>query len=188
MTDQITLRPLRTTRGAPPSATTPSGSSSLLMGRAPGVRQGAVNRAIHGLSLGVVRSLNKEEQRRKNMGLGEVDLQYQVDVNGEAGTLVDWSFVQLDFQFAFYYSAYSRDSDLDRPQFTQGATIDSGTPVVINACVVDWALDPEVQGVTGATMAIGAFSPGASEAVPFNGSVHLVFQGYSGVIENESDL
>lgn len=152
------------------------------------VHENAVGRAVAALSLGAVRETQRREARRRNMGLEEMDLQFQVAISGDAGTQADWDTFSIDFDFPFYYAPGNRDSDLDRPHFTFGAVVEDGSPVVVSACVTGWQLNEETQGVTGATVAVCAVAPGTSQPVSFGGYVHLNFQGYAGVAEDETDI
>lgn len=145
-------------------------------------------RVMQGLSIGNVQETTKRDKRARELGLRELEQQFQIPVAGSAGTVIDWDTTSCDFDYPFYFAPGARDSDLDAPQMVYGAVIESGSPVVIAACVTGWKQDATDDSYIGATVALGAFSPGAVEAVAFGGSVHVSFQGYGALLEDETEM
>jgi hypothetical protein len=143
--------------------------------------EGATNRALLNLTLGVAKGSLERDRRDREMGLSELEQQYQVQISGTAGTRWASSTVEVSFECPFYYAPGQRDSDFDRPQFWFGA--ETTVAVAITAVVIDWQLDDDNGAVTGATVAIGVLAGGA---VPFTGFAHLTFQGFSALAEDES--
>lgn len=149
----------------------------------------SVSRSIEGLSLGQVRASEDRKNALAYDQLGEFDQQYQVPFSGAAAKDIVWRDITLRFDWPFLPARGMRESDLTFPQFTYGAVISAGNPVVVTACVREWKLN-NINAVVGAVVAVGVFYPGEYEAppaqvidavpgeVPFAGAVHMTFQGY----------
>jgi hypothetical protein len=154
-------------------------------------RQGMIDdlpRVMQNLTIGVVRETQERERRALALGLQEIDQQFQIPVSGSAGTTIAWSSAAVGFDYPFAYAPGMRDSDLDVPQMTYGAVIESGTPVVLTAVVTDWTREPTDDSITGATLQIGAYSPGAAAAIDFGAFLHVTFQGYGALLEDETEM
>lgn len=145
-------------------------------------------RVMQGLSIGTVQETTRRAEKARELGLREIEVQFQIPVAGSAGTVIEWDSSSCDFDYPFYYAPGARDSDLDTPQMLYGAVIESGSPVVLTACVTAWKQDESDDSYIGATLAIGAYSPGVAEAVSFGGSLHVSFQGYGALLEDETEM
>lgn len=148
----------------------------------------AIERSLAALTIGVLKNTAAHEERRRQLSLAEWELQFQERISGMAGNQVASSILGLDFETPFYFSPGSRDSELDTPQYSVGTNVESGTGVMISANVTSWKRDEETDAVTGASVEISAVAPGTDEDVPYTAVVHLSFQGYSSMPEDESEM
>ena len=147
----------------------------------------AINRSVRALTVDTIRDL---ERRRHMLGfdaLGELEQQFQLAIEGQAGEVIGWFEIPLTFNVEFYNAVDQRDSPYTIPHFTYGSVITSQTPALITACVRRWDID-EQDTVSGATVAVGVCNPGTDIATPFQGYIHLTFQGYGAPVENFADL
>ena len=114
--------------------------------------------------------------------LGEIAEHIQLDIDGDAGSTLAWSELDITFDVDFIDATNERYSNLPEPQFTYGAAVSTDTPVGVYACVkLPYVVDD--RGViVGATVAVAALSPGA--AASFTGRVYLTFEGF-GCLPNE---
>jgi hypothetical protein len=144
----------------------------------------ALDRAMGELTLGVVKSTRKRDQRDWEMGFKELQQQFQIKINGQASEA--WGFAQttIVFDYPFFYAPAQRDSDLDRPQFWFGAEL-YDFPGAASAVVTAWEIDPTHGAVVGATVSIGVASQPGVDA-PYEGVIHLTFQGFAALSEDET--
>lgn len=149
---------------------------------------GDLGRVMRSLTIGPVHDTDARERRARDLGLSEIDEQFQLPIAGDAGSVIAWDSVTVSFDHPFHYAPGQRDSDLDVPQFTYGAVIESGSPVIVSACVTGWIRDEDDDAVKGAVVQVGAHLPGTSEAVHYGGFVHVTFQGYGALQEDETEM
>lgn len=97
-----------------------------------------LERAMKGVTIGVVKDLQDWEKIRELDALQEVEEQIHVKVTGRAEEFAAWDRVDLDFNTVFVDATGQRDSPFDRPHFTFGARVRTGVPVAVQACVMDW--------------------------------------------------
>jgi hypothetical protein len=153
--------------------------------------EGALSRALVEITVGTERRRRARAQRDTEMRLSELEQQFQFEFSGTANT--QWAFASADivFEFPFFYAPAQRDPDFDRPHFWFGGDLapelaaSPTAPIAMSAVVTGWLTDEHTGAVIGATVAIGV---AAGAATPFNGLVHLTFQGYSGLDEDEVDI
>lgn len=137
---------------------------------------GALGRAVQHVTVGTVLGMRERADRDAEVDLHELDLQYQLEVSGDAGTIVAWAEIPVEFEeWEFHYAPANRESDLVWPQMTYGAHIDRGGPVGIFAHVSAWTQREETGAIVGAIVQVGAI---ADALKPFGGTVHVTFQGY----------
>jgi hypothetical protein len=151
------------------------------------MRVHAINRSIQALTIDTTRHL---EARREMLGfdaLGEIEQQFQLPMEGSAGEVIGWFEIKLKFDVEFYNAPNRRMSPYTLPHFTYGSVIESAEPVLVVACVREWDIN-DVDTVSGAKVAIGTCNPGTSQATPFEGYMHLTFQGYGAPGENNTDV
>lgn len=148
--------------------------------RAPGIPGGAMQRALTGLTIGVAKQMRAREQRDREMGFAEIEQQFQVKITGTAGGAFGFESATISFDYPFYYAPGQRDSELDRPHMTFGG--EASTAVAISAVVTGWDVDAESGAIQGAVVAIGV----SGAEVDYTGVVHLNFQGFAALGEDES--
>lgn len=147
---------------------------------------GDLSRVMRGLTIGVVRETDARDKRAKALGLNEIEEQFQIPVGGAAGTSVSMEAVELTFDYPFYFAPGMRDSDFDVPQMTYGAQLDGA--VIYSVAVLGWDRDVADESVKGATVGISVCAPGTTEGVSFGGFVHVTFQGFGALLEDETEM
>lgn len=145
----------------------------------------ALHRAVADMTLGVAQSTRKREARDREMGFREVQQQYQIEIAGEATGVWGFAETSITFDYPFFYAPAQRDSDLDRPHFWFGAELDFLGAV--SAVVTAWDTHPRTGAITGATVAVGVVTQAGAE-VGYQGVVHLTFQGFAALSEDETDV
>lgn len=135
-----------------------------------------MQRVVQELTVGHVRSAQKLKAQNEQLALQEVELQYQLPINGRASKVISWDSVKFDFEWDFHTAPGQRDSDLELPQMTYGAYIPRGGPVGVFACVRDYKENEKTGAVNGATVAIGVIADGSTE---FRGFLNVTFQGFA---------
>lgn len=154
--------------------------------------QHALERAVHGLAVGVAHEVAARADRSIDGALGERDEQWQVQIGGEATTVPGAASVDIDFAHGFALDTGNRMSQLERPHFHCGFEVTSvsdaggnpsATPPFLIAAVTRWAIDGV--SIVGATVAIAAHAPAGP--LTFRGVAHLTFQGYGVVLDPQPD-
>lgn len=130
---------------------------------------------MRGITLGTVTDLRKAEERAAQDGLIEREEQFQIGFSGVAEEFLDWQTVEVKFGTLFVDATGQRDSELTKPHFTYGALIETGVPVGIMACVMEWNTTARNETI-GCTLAIGVAA--SDRTVKFRGSLHATFQGF----------
>lgn len=146
------------------------------------VKVHALNRSIRALTIDGIRALDKRREMLGFDAMGEIEQQFQLEIEGSAGAIIAWSEVNVAFHVDFYSAADLRDSPYTVPHFTFGAVLTGGAPALISACVREWDID-DTDTVHGAKVAVGVCNPGATQATRFDGYLHLTFQGYGAPVE-----
>lgn len=150
-----------------------------------GVKHGALERSMHALTFGVAREITTRANKLRETRLEEREQEFQVSIEGSAGTEIAWSDVRLDFAVDFVNATGQRHSPYTEPTFTYGYEIETRTPVMIFACVTKWLKDDR-ETVTGVELSVGTLS-GTSSPIKFSGALHAIFSGYGAPAEDESD-
>lgn len=146
-----------------------------------------IRRSIASVSLGATRDMDKRDARRRQLGQRATVQMFQTDIAGSAGTALAFTVVSLDFDYRFYFSPGTNDTELDVPNFAFGA-VEVDADVMLTAAVSAWARDPDNEAVTGAAVRIGFVAPGAEDRVHFAGKVHLQFTGWASMYEDETEI
>lgn len=144
-----------------------------------------LQRSLHALTIGVVRSTQRRAARRNAEGLREFEYQVQIPISGQADTEAGWDVHEVAFASPFYYAPGNRASDFDVPQLRSGASLDA--EVMVSVHVSDWKRDVERSAVVGALVKIGVAAPGTAVAIDYSGVVHLTFQGYGALDDAEDE-
>jgi hypothetical protein len=146
--------------------------------------QGATARTLLNLTIGSQKAMRAREQRDREMGLSEIMQHFQIGISGVAAT--GWGFAQatIAFEFPFYYAPGQRDPDFPQPQFWFGA--EAGAPVAVSAVVGEWIADEDNGATIGAKVWVGVQA--AVVGVAYDGVLHLTFQGFSALSEDEVDF
>lgn len=142
-----------------------------------------MQRVIHEITIGGAKATAKRDEQNRELGLEELDLQFQLPISGTATPNVAWSSVEIVFDVEFHYAPAQRDSDLEVPHMTYGAYLPVGQ-VGIVAMVRSWKVEPKNDGITGCTLNIGCF---ASSSQAFTGDLHVTFQGFGMSRDDLSD-
>lgn len=134
-----------------------------------------MERALKGLTIGTVQSLNDAADRAAKDGLIEREEQFQIEIGGTAEEFFDWSIAVVKFGTLFTNATGQRDSELEQPHFTYGASILTGTPVGVLASVMEW-IETERKETVGCKLAIGVAA--SDRHTKFRGFLHASFQGF----------
>jgi hypothetical protein len=139
------------------------------------VTTNTISRSLQALTLGQVMEEGRQAMKA-GMGLTEFDQQFQVPISGAATERIAWESLDIRFEWAFLDARRQRGVSLAEPQFTFGAVVPKGGPVVVTAVVQSW--NRSADAFRGATVLIGVFAPASAEEVTFQGQAHLTFQGF----------
>ncbi len=144
---------------------------------------GQIGRAMARIEMRAAQAQLKAAKRAAQQQ-GEYDQQVQFPINGNA--TADWSFVdkQVKFRMPFISAKQQRPVPFDTPHFTYGVVFDNPPKdmLVVVVAVVQWTVTRR-GWTTGATVRVAAQAPNAGK-IPFSGTVHLTFSGYSAYAEN----
>lgn len=144
--------------------------------------QGASTRALLEITIGATKSMQARQARDAQMGLNELELQFQVKISGTATSGLAWGEVmEIPFDFPLHYAPGQRDSELVRPHFWYGVEITTATPVLATAVVTEWLTDEDNGATIGANVQMGVIGAGDYAAV-----MHLTFQGFGALAEGEA--
>lgn len=135
-----------------------------------------LERAMSGLTVGVVKSMQRYQERAYEDGLIEREEQFHIHVTGRAEEFAVWTVTEVDFGLVFVDATAQRDSPFDRPHFTYGAVVETLDPVGLMASVMDWKTTDRNETI-GAKVAIGVV--GTDRAVKFEAAIHASFQGFA---------
>lgn len=143
--------------------------------------------AIEAVSLGMVRDIDSRNDRRRELGLRETINLFQCDISGAVASNLTWTEVEIGFDYHFYYSPGTHDTDLDTPNFASGAT-ELSVPMLVCTYVTRWLRDPDNDAVIGARVAVGAMIPDVGHLVSFKGTMHFQFTGFATLGEDETEI
>lgn len=140
---------------------------------------GSVGRLLADITVGTIQSTRRRDLEVRENALKEIELQYQFQINGVAAPELAFAPITVTFTHSFFYAPGERLSSLEYPQFSFGAHT---TPAVgIHAVVESWYHDTTNGAINGALVQVGAIGNAA-----FDGLVHLTFQGYAALSEDQS--
>lgn len=131
-------------------------------------------------------ALDKRRAMLNYDALQEIEQQFHVVIAGTAGSAAGYGTIALDFEVDFFDAPEQRDSSLFVPHFTFGAFIE-GASLMVSASVRSWDIDSR-GAIVGAEVAVGVCNPGVGTPVAYSGYIHLTFQGYGALIENDAAL
>lgn len=150
----------------------------------------ALRGSLHAVSIDTVKSVREREHQLAHDGLGELEHQFHIHLDGTAETLIAWTSVDISFDVDFFHAEEQRDSPLDVPHFLWGSYLPEDElatdPPAIQAHVTGWTRDDRGAFI-GATVKIGVWSPGG-DSLDYQGWVHVSFQGWGAPAENEAAL
>lgn len=139
------------------------------------VPTGNVERAVRGLTLGVMSAAKRAKAERELEGLAHVEENVKVDVVGRSEEFPIWTEVHIEFETVFIDASADQDTEFDQPHFTYGAVINKNGPCGLLACVTSWDINDRDE-VTGCILAISAVA--TDHGRKFQGELHARFQGY----------
>lgn len=139
------------------------------------VPEGALDRSMRGLTIGLVQRMHAARHQRSLEALAEREERYAIEISGRGEEFPSWQEVHVKFGIVFVDATGQRDSWLTHPHFNYGAVILRGGPIGLHACVTRWDIN-ERREVTGCMLSIGAMA--TDVARKFRGELHATFQGY----------
>lgn len=147
--------------------------------------RGQMIETVQSIHIGAVLDVEKRKQRNDELDMHEIDLQYQMPVEGTSGDLTStWASIEIDFEWEFHYAPGNRENDLGVPQFTYGAVAGPDRiPVALLACVTEWKIDEDTKAINGCFLSAVAYGP----ARPIKCQLHVTFQGYAMSRDDFSD-
>jgi len=143
----------------------------------------AITASLSKMTIEVNRAMEAKRTEADPYALSEVEMHYQFDIAGEAGSGITWAEVTIDFSEVLYDAPSQTSSDNPEPQVTFGFTMETPDPVALFAHVADWEIDDEGNFV-GATVRVGCFDPDG-QADRFAGGLHATFKGLGAPADTE---
>lgn len=143
-----------------------------------------LEKAMQGLTIGVVSDMKDADDRARLNGLQEIEQQFWVEFSGRAEEFASWGMREIEFEQHYVDATGQRDSPFDRPHFTFGAVLDTPTPVGVFAVVLEYKVNDRNETV-GAKVALGITA--TDRATNVKGRVNLTFQGYGQVPSGLAD-
>lgn len=134
-----------------------------------------LEQALKGLTIGTIQDMNKAAEGAARDGLIEREEQFQIEISGTAEEFFSWNIAEIKFGTLFTNATGQRDSELEQPHFTYGASIITAIPVGVLASVMEW-IETDRKEVVGCKLAIGAAA--TDRHTKFRGLLHASFQGY----------
>lgn len=141
----------------------------------PGADLNRLERAMKGITIGVVRSTEDRKAQRSLEGLEDREERLVIGIEGRAEEFPAWDEVEVTFATVFVNGTGMRDTELIRPHITYGGVCEHGGPVGFMATVMEWKTNKRDETI-GATFAIAAVA--TDEARTFRGEVHITVTGY----------
>lgn len=143
-----------------------------------------IGRALEELTIGVHRSVKKNEDQEAQLG-GGTFMQYMTcDVTGLVGSGLLAIDVPVDWDLPFLMRVDPRNARgrVD-PHFTSGIEILTDSYVNLTVQIRSW-LENERGWLMGANLRVLAFAPGALRSHSFRAVLHLTFTGYAAPSED----
>lgn len=143
-----------------------------------------LSRSLEELTIGVHRSVRKNEAQESQLGGGTFMQYMTVDVTGQVGSSLTVIDVPVDWEVPFLNRVDPRNAKgRINPHFASGVEILTDSYVSITCQVRSW-LENEQGWVMGANMRVLAHSPGAARGQKFRAVLHLTFTGYAAPSED----
>ena len=148
-----------------------------------GTPQGSVERVLAHIGVRTHQRIRAKDRRNERNAGRELELQYQYEISGTATVAPVWmELPAINFDYSLHYAPGQRESTLEEPHFTYGSK--TNPPVGIHATVKEWLQDENTGAVVGAIVAVAALAGGST---PFKGKVHLTFQGFGTLNEEDEE-
>lgn len=142
---------------------------------------GAVQRVLSRITIGTHQAIRARDDNRARNKPREMEQQFQYAISGLAAPAPTFAELTIEFENAFHFAPAQRESNLEYPHFTYGSQ--TSPAVGVHATVTEWIRDETNGSIIGAKVAVGAV--GAS--VAFTGVVHLTFQGFGTLNEEDAE-
>jgi hypothetical protein len=143
------------------------------------VRHQQIHRAVSKMAFNISEAIQTKAHVADDYALAEVELQYQIEISGQAGPFAEWQEVSISFDQILYDAPAQRASDNDEPHVWIGKVLDTAEPVFIDVHVSDWDINDSGH-TTGCTVRVGVFDPALPDTAQekyFAGRIHLTVQG-----------
>lgn len=143
-----------------------------------------LGRALGELTIGVHRSVAKNEAREQELGGGTFMQYLTLDLHGRVDANLQVIDTAVDWELPFLMRVDPRNAKGRRdPHFSSGVEILTNSFVNITCQVRGW-IENDSGWVTGANMRVLAFAPGAARGTTFHAAAHLTFTGYAAPYED----
>jgi hypothetical protein len=144
----------------------------------------SLTRSLEELTIGVHRSLRKNEAREGQLGGGTFMQYLTLDVHGRVDSSLQAIDIPIDWELPFLMRVDPRNANgREDPHFTSGIEILTDSFVNLSCQVRSW-IENESGWVMGANMRVLAFAPGAARGHTFRAVAHLTFTGYAAPYED----
>jgi hypothetical protein len=143
------------------------------------MRHQQIHRSVSAMAFRLTEQIQAKAHQADDYALREVELQYQIDITGQAGPFAEWQEISIAFDEILYDAPGQRNSDNDEPHVWFGKVIDTAQPVFIDAHVSDWDINDSGH-TTGVTVRVGVFDlgkPDEQQDTYFSGRLHVTIQG-----------
>lgn len=145
----------------------------------------AIHRSMKSMGFQLGERVHEKRHIADQYKLTEIQQQFQLEISGVAAAGA-WTDFTLNFQEVFYYAPTQRDNPNEDPQVWWGVVFDQGDAF----CAVhvnQWVLDDNANYV-GAIVRVGVMrgpyiGSGAIEGDPYQGTIHITFQGFGAPVE-----
>lgn len=147
-----------------------------------GTPQGALQRAFADALIGAHRARERHQRVLQTIASGEYDQQVQVPFSGVASAGWGYTDTAVSWEHPFIYSPLQRNVPFETPHVTHHLEFtgkaESDGLVIGLAHVIGWN-QTDSGWYIGATVRIAICAPNASANVPYEGVVHLTFEGFA---------
>lgn len=145
-------------------------------------RRDALSRSLSAMTIGVVKAKEQRDRTDDLLGLRETEEQHRISIEGEASQILAWTNVEIALDNVYLAATGQREIPHETPQIWHGAEIESATPVLVTACVMEWKRTTNDE-IVGATVAVGTMGEG-----PFSGYLHLTIQGFAAPSDDAQEM
>jgi hypothetical protein len=159
--------------------------------------QGALNRSLAALTIGVVKGMQAREQTLSRTTLSDMAQHAQIDIEGLVGQHPYSYMVPVSFPVPYVYAPVQHDSDLENPHFNFGIELGQAPSSALSAAaptdhpiilcqLAGWITNGD-GFTTGANIVVTSWIPGASKKRKFSATAHLSFWGYGAPTDDADD-